>query len=133
MSHPADLGEALSQLRSWLGRLVGCPGWTDERIVEIGRGTRYLRSDAGPYEWRIDRSALHGVVHYAPRFAELLATGYAWLNLSCYGVLEGVAIFAVEVPREPAGVAHGRTAVNFSGPPTQLSNWDAAGWISIDD
>jgi hypothetical protein len=77
------------------------------RIVEIGPGI----GTPG-----IRREALRRPLEYEARFEELLQAGYPWLNMSCYGVHEGLLVVAIEVP-SPRPLAPGHaTSVNLSGP-----------------
>ena len=76
----------------------------------------------------IPRSATRSIVEYERRFESLLALGSAWLNLSALGVLDEELLVCVELPRDPVG-AYGRTSVNLSEPPLDLSGrkvWDAS-------
>lgn len=75
----------------------------------------------------VPRGALITAAEFAPRFDGLLVAGYAWINLSARGLFAGDLIVAVELPREPAGVAAGLTSVNYSGPPLDAAGvprWD---------
>jgi hypothetical protein len=65
----------------------------------------------------VPREALITAAEFAPRFDGLLVAGYAWINLSAYGLFAGDLVVGVELPPEPAGVPAGLTAVNYSGPP----------------
>jgi hypothetical protein len=136
VERPETLHDALRRLKEWLARGDDFPGWREERIIEIGRGTRYERAGAGPYAWRVDAGAVSTPATYARRFEELLGAGYSWINLSCYGILDGVAVIAVELPRSTAGVPKGKTSVNVSGPPidvtTGSARWNAEGYVVID-
>jgi len=70
---------------------------------------------------------LQTVEQYNPRFSALMAKGFAWINLSFFGVLDGRALVTVEFPNyEPIGT-RGPTSVNFSGPMRAVSttSWDA--------
>ena len=136
VEQPETLHDALHRLKDWLSRSDDFPGWREERIIEIGRGARYQRAGDRPYAWRVDAAAVSTPATYAPRFDELLRAGYSWINLSCYGILDGVAVIAVELPRSVAGVPNGKTSVNVSGPPidatTGAARWNAAGYVLID-
>ncbi|MGH7329025.1 MAG: hypothetical protein ACREJX_11810, partial [Polyangiaceae bacterium] len=125
----------VARLQQWLATCSGFPGWEDVRIIEIGRGPHYEKIGDGPHAWRVAESVLHTIDGYATRFDGLLGAGYSWINLSCYGILDGVAILAVELPREPVGAPRGKTAVNFSGPPQDVKNgairWNAAGYVTV--
>lgn len=61
----------------------------------------------------VRRASLAEPAKYAVRFAELVARGYSWLNLSFYGFLDGRPLIAVELPISPSGTT---TSVNYSGP-----------------
>jgi hypothetical protein len=64
---------------------------------------------------------------YESRFDELLKEGFSWLNMSCYGVYDGFAIVAIEVPHREEGTLHPGivTPVNLSGPPVSVTS---RGW-----
>ena len=53
---------------------------------------------------------------YDRRFEELLASGYAWLNLHAAGVIEHTLIVVVELPRAAGAVPRTALSVNCSGP-----------------
>lgn len=77
----------------------------------------------------VPREALIAAAEFAPRFDGLLLAGYAWINLSAYGICAGDLIVGVELPREPASVAAGLTSVNYSGPPLNAGGtprWELA-------
>jgi len=119
----------------WLATRPGFPGWKDVRLVEIGRGTRYVRAGDEPYAYHVDETALATPDGYAARFDELLGAGYSWINISCYGLLGETAIVAVELPQRATGVPRGRTSVNLSGPPidvaTGAARWNADGYVVL--
>lgn len=129
------LHEALHRLKEWLACRDDFPGWREVRIIEIGRGTRDERVGEGPYIWRVGEDAVSTPATSAARFEELMSAGYSWINLSCYGILDGVAVIAVELPCSAAGTPKGKTSVNISGPPidvkTGAARWNAEGYVLI--
>lgn len=79
--------------------------------------------------WIAEVGALHAVADFRPVFDRMLVAGYAWLNLSAFGIFRGNLVIGVELPREPTGVPPGRTSVNYSGPArsvTATATWDFA-------
>lgn len=62
----------------------------------------------------VDAASLTEPGDYAGRFEQLLRSGYAWINLSYYGLLEAQHLVCVELPKAPAGCLE--TSVNYSGP-----------------
>jgi hypothetical protein len=115
------LADHLDRLTAWLRRSGTAPAWRGVRLI-----------DARDITWAalstIARNAMHSVTDYEARFESLLATGYAWLNLSALGVLDDELLVCVELPRDSVG-AYGRTSVNFSGPPLDPAGgqvWDAS-------
>ncbi len=70
---------------------------------------------------------------YEARFEELLAAGFPWLNVSCYGVLDQALVIAIEVPAPPLRPAT-RTSLNFSGPIAKVLNhgWSADQVLAIE-
>jgi hypothetical protein len=101
------LFEHLDKLLGALGSIGLRPPSGDMRIVEIGSGLGI------PH---VRREALRRPSEYEARFEELLEAGYPWLNMSCYGVHEGLLVVAIEVP-SPRRLTPGHaTSVNLSGP-----------------
>jgi len=77
-------------------------------------------------------AALRSPDQYEPRFNELLAMGFPWLNLSYYGLLDGKGLVVVELPGHSASLSPS-TSVNFSGPMTSVaaSGWDVRGHVLL--
>jgi hypothetical protein len=101
------LSDHLGRLLNWLGSIGLHPPSQDMRIVEIGSGIGTPR---------VRREALLRPLEYEARFEELLQAGYPWLNMSCYGVHDGLLVVAIEVPSpRPLTPGHA-TSVNLSGP-----------------
>ena len=75
---------------------------------------------------------LHTVEHYEERFSELMAQGFAWLNLNFYGFLDGKGLVMVEFPNNPPRRCPA-TSVNFSGPTRAVSDssWDARPHVEL--
>jgi|JI10StandDraft_1071094.scaffolds.fasta_scaffold240808_4 hypothetical protein len=90
----------------------------DVQLVEVG---------ADDYDGSglpiVRQASLAEPAAYAARFSKLLASGYSWLNLSFYGLLDGRPLIAVELPR--GGVNSATTSVNYSGPSKAIA--DAGG------
>ncbi len=104
----------MSALSSHLDRLLDRlesfglqPSSRDVCIVEVSQ-----ISPDGTYHVRRDQ--LHKPLDFESRFDELLATGYTWLNMSCYGVHDGSWIVAIEVPGPRALYPGCTTSVNLS-------------------
>ncbi len=102
----------------------------DVRIVEVSQ-----ISPDGTYHVRRDQ--LRKPLDYESRFDELLATGYSWLNISCYGVHDGSLIVAIEVPVPRTLYPGCTTSVNLSWrtPPegTELDHdWNVAAVLTIE-
>ncbi len=70
---------------------------------------------------------LHTVEQYDDRFSALMAMGFAWINLSYYGLLDGKALVTVEFPNDEPTRRSPVTSVNLTGPPRAVSEsaWDA--------
>jgi hypothetical protein len=85
-------------------------------------------SDGRPTISRTDLVPSH---LYTKRYAEILSTGYAWVNLSFVGNLDGTPIITVELPHETRGTK--QTSVNISGPPRAVidANLDAAAFLKL--
>jgi hypothetical protein len=76
--------------------------------------------------WVVERGGLQRGTEFAPHFDKLLTAGYAWVNLSAYGVFRDALIVGVERPGEATGVPAGLTNVNYSGPERStaaMPNW----------
>lgn len=148
--------EHLGALLQWLDSIGLAPPSRDIRIVEINSKTPWVPSEdykigekedglplTKPSEMETDYCRYHirkdellTPDEYENRFHELLAVGYTWLNMSCYGVHAGFLIVAIQVPGPilPQGGKRKLfpgcvTAVNLSGPCNEARrrNWDA-GW-----
>jgi hypothetical protein len=83
---------------------------------------------------KVARSMLREPKSYEDRFNELAAS-LPWINLSAYGILNGMLIVGVEhVP--PQMSARERPAVvNYSGPTRRVveQNWDVEALLAIED
>jgi hypothetical protein len=102
----------LDRLFHWLPSVDLEPLTHDVRIVEVHCDA--VNPDDGTYHVR--RDELLTPSDYEARFEELLRAGYPWLNMSCYGVHQGLLLVAIEVP-SPRPLQPGRaTSVNLSGP-----------------
>ena len=102
------LSNHLDMLLHWLESIGLQPTSQDVRLLEVnlGDGTYHVRRDE-----------LRKPLDYGARFEELLRAGYPWLNMSCYGVHDGLLIVAIEVPSPRVGHSPGfATPVNLSGP-----------------
>ncbi len=107
------LSEHVRELLAFCERVAGpVPPFDTTLFLEMN-GTA-ARIDAG---WRVARDALFTTTEFAPRFDRLLLAGYAWVNLSAYGIWQEALVIGVERPREATGVPAGLTSVNYSGPP----------------
>ena len=101
------LSDQLERLLDWLGSIGLPPPTRDIRIIEIASGMDTPR---------VRRGALRKTFEYEGRFQELMQAGYPWLNMSCYGVHDGLLIVAIEMP-SPRHLTPGQaTSVNLSGP-----------------
>ncbi len=79
--------------------------------LEIGRRT----DDRGRVI--VERRELRSAEEYAPRFEELLASGYAWVNVNLCGVLGNIVVVVVTVPAHTSSRTPPiQTSVNYSGP-----------------
>ena len=89
-----------------------------------------IGSDGRP---RISRADLVPAHLYTKRYAQILSSGYAWVNLSFVGTLDGTPIIAVELPQATQGIE--RTSVNISGPPRAVidANLDATAFLKLID
>lgn len=101
----------------------------DVRIIELNR----LQYDdrARPI---LDASAFRAPAEYESQFVNLMNSGYAWLNLSYLGTLNGRDIVGIETPGA-AVESTGNTvaSVNYSGPPKMVADagGDASGYFVV--
>lgn len=116
------LNQHIDRLLQWLDDIGLSVPSRNIRIVDL--------SDAQVNEdtrkIRISRNEIRTPAEYELRFDELLAAGYPWLNLSCYGLFEDCLLLCVEVPC-PRELDPGRpTSVNLSGPARAVldQNWN---------
>ena len=106
----SELEQELSRLLDFLG--LSQDHVTHLKIVEISPHTR--RDSKGRF--CIARAGVYEPKDYAERFQELLDMKYSWLNMSCYGLLEGALFVAIEIPDDESKGTSKRTSVNKSGP-----------------
>ena len=100
----------------------GCGAPMPKQVVLVELGSAQAMEDDRPLD---TLSNLRTPEKYELRFAELLAQGHSWLNLSYYGLLDGRALVVVEIPGTPPRAPGGATSINFSGPTQRVA---AAGW-----
>jgi hypothetical protein len=115
--HMSALSKHLERLLHWLASVGLQPPSQDFRIVEVSLNNYNL----GDGTHHIQKGDLREPVDYEVRFNELLAAGYSWINLSCYGVHHGFLIVAIELPAFDDGDENApslgcNTSVNLSGP-----------------
>ena len=72
---------------------------------------------------RIARTDFRDPADYESRFEMLIKSGLPWVNISCYGVLDGKLVVAIEPSRAPASLTT-RTSLNYSGPVTAARQQD---------
>ncbi|HET8925679.1 MAG TPA: hypothetical protein VFN26_22035 [Candidatus Acidoferrum sp.] len=127
----------MSALSNHLDRLLALledcglhPPSRDVRIVEISQ-IRRVSPDGTVH---VRRDELRSPLDYEARFDELLRTGYAWLNVSCYGVHDGFLIVAIEVPGPRTLYPGCPTSVNLSGPENRVldQEWNVAAILTIE-
>jgi hypothetical protein len=108
-----SLEEHVERLLAFCERVAApLPGWREIRVLDTSDPRVTYRAG-----WVASESALRSVSEFSPRFNSLLMTGYAWINLSAYGMFGLHLILGVDVPRHAQGVPTGLTSVNYSGPP----------------
>ena len=66
--------------------------------------------------WAVFAQKEKKLEEYEARVEELLQAGSPWLNMSCYGVHEGLLVVAIEVPSPRPLIPGHATSVNLSGP-----------------
>jgi hypothetical protein len=101
------------------------------RIVEVTRRTK-LGTDG---RLRIPKDELKSILEYEARFDELLRAGFAWINLSYYGLYGAFLIVGVEPPPdEPNRRRSPCTSVNYSGPNRRVADacWDATMMLVVE-
>lgn len=112
ISEPPSLAHHVDALLAWLREHHELPAFDSVEILDTSDpSVRW----AGP-GWSFPASALRTVAEFSGRFSQYLEAGYAWINLSAYGMLGTTMILGVELPRAPVGAPPGATSVNYSGP-----------------
>jgi hypothetical protein len=117
------LSDNLVTLCEFLGTPIT---WRGMKIFEVGSSY----DDHG--RLRISSDQLLTPEAYSGRFDELLARGYAWVNLSCFGIYDGFMLVGVEV-QSATTASISKTSVNYSGPPMSVlrHGWDASQALAI--
>jgi hypothetical protein len=71
---------------------------------------------------------------YEARFDELMKVGFPWMNVTCLGVIDGMLLVGVELPRVAPPEPAKRTSINLSGPMAKVLNsgWSAEEVLSIE-
>ncbi len=105
----SNLSRHIAELSRLVAATAGALDLASIRIVEVSASD--FDASGRPL---VDDEALQSVEAYAERFDVLLASGYAWLNLSYLGRLRDWQLVAVELPAQRAERATA-TAVNYSG------------------
>jgi hypothetical protein len=123
----ASLRQHLDELLKWLATRCEVP--PIDGCVVLDTSHRRVRYQAGLSggSWVVSADALVSLEAYDHTFAALLRRGYAWINLSAYGIYEQKLVLGIELPRDSAGAPFGSTSVNYSGPAqdvkTGVPNW----------
>ncbi|MBU1219478.1 hypothetical protein KKF34_01680 [Myxococcota bacterium] len=101
---------ALKKLLEYLLELQIYPPTQNVSIVEIsGEFDKNGRLSVG-------RDMLLDPDVYEARFEEIMRIGYAWINISCYGLYEDKLVVGIELPESmPQNPV--KTSINYSGPP----------------
>jgi hypothetical protein len=112
-------------LRELLSRVTGGDDQppTPDQVVVLEVPPTAKRDSLGRLV--ITAGDLRAPVQYEARFAELLAMGFGWINVSYYGVVKEAGVVAVELPSQADGATV--TAVNLSGPTHRVRD---ARWIA---
>jgi hypothetical protein len=123
------LSNELQRLVEFMGRQGQQPPTRRLRIVEIPQGAPV--DTLGRI--RVQRQEVRAPAEYEARFDELMREGLPWLNVSCYGVDDGVLIVGIEVPVASVKPSS-RTSVNFSGPSAKVidNGWRVDQVLSIE-
>ncbi len=81
---------------------------------------------------RVRRAEFREVDGYVERYAELVAAGLPWINVSCSGVDRDRLVVLVEAPRATR-LPSSRTSINYSGPTKTVveNGWDATKSLAL--
>ncbi len=71
----------------------------------------------------IRRSVLATPEEYAARFEMHLNKGYSWINMNAAGIVDGIFLVVIELPKDSNPHWKNKTSINFSGP--NRGQWDA--------
>jgi hypothetical protein len=125
----STLVEHLEELRRLMEKSGNAPTAIETRIVEVGPNPRL--DSRGRIQ--LEHGAIVDPSAYEARFQELLARGVPWLNVSCYGVLDGRLVVAIEVPGS-SPQRSSRTSINYSGPSAVVirHDWDATEVLAVE-
>jgi hypothetical protein len=106
------------------------PSSSDVRIVEV----RNDQIDPRSGKVHVSLGDLRPPSDYESRFDELLSMGYAWMNLSCYGVCKNFLIVVVELSSTKSSELDSTTSVNLSGPARIVVDhgWNADAVLTIE-
>jgi hypothetical protein len=123
------LANELQRFLDFLGKQGQQPPTRRLRVVEIPQGAPV--DSLGRI--RLPRQEVRDPADYEVRFDELMKAGLPWLNVSCYGVEDGMLIVGIEVPAAGSKPSS-RTSVNFSGPTAKVigSGWKVDQVLSIE-
>lgn len=114
-AHVAELLNVCRQISTPL------PGFNDALFLDTTDPR--VRHQVG---WKVAAGGLQTSAQFAPLFDRLVVSGYAWLNLSAYGIFRGDLVIGLELPRDVIGVAAGLTSVTYSASP--LAREGAVSW-----
>jgi len=104
----AQLSDFVQKLESFVRDWTPRTEWQAVRFIE---SSDVDYSEPVPRVSEPELMTLEGFQH---QFESALRSGYAWVNLSALGVLDGSLVVALERPHAATGAL--RTSVNLSGP-----------------
>lgn len=124
VSPTAPLDRQVAALLEWLGAVTDIPDFDGFLILDTS--SQDVNYAAG--SCRVSPESLVSLESYSATYNDLLKKGYAWANLSVYGIFKGKLVIGIELPNSAAGVPFGATTINFSGPPmdfvSKSFNWN---------
>jgi hypothetical protein len=110
-----QLSDFVQKLESFVREVMPTAQWRQVQFIE---SSSVDYSEPVPC---VSAAELMTVEAFQRPFESALHSGYAWVNLTALGVLDGSLVVALERPRATTGAL--QTSVNMSGPTRGNVDW----------